>query len=83
MIQNKHARQRGRVDFDHLRDIGPDMSHGDRPTVGTMGVCLNDPGNPPIFWTLETRIGNLGIFREIGNPANMSQFSFDDFWPLT
>lgn len=62
-----------------------EMSQGrgrEKPDIGGFGVCLNDPGNPPIFWTLETVIGGVGVFRQSDNPANIAQFPIDDFWRL-
>lgn len=65
----------GMSDMRAGRDNGP-------PTVGGFGVCLLDPGNPPIFWTLETIIGGVGVFRQSDNPGNIAQFPIANFWQL-
>lgn len=65
----------GMSDMRAGRDNGP-------PTVGGFGVCLLDPGNPPIFWTLETIIGDIGVFRQSDNPGNIVQFPIVNFWQL-
>ena len=75
---NKHARHRGWID-----DPGPTIDRPTFPPVGCMGVNMADNGNPPTFWELSARVGCLGFFREIGNPANKTNFSMSDFWPLT
>ena len=67
-------------------DIGmSDMRAGRNnapPKIGGFGVCLLDPGNPPIFWTLETVIGDIGIFRQSDKPANIAQFPIANFCQL-
>lgn len=57
------------------RDCGP-------VTIGGFGVCLLDTGNPPVFWTLETIIADMGVFRQSDNPANIAQFPIANFWQL-
>lgn len=75
-----YGRKRGWIDFDDLRvQYKPAPP---KPAPGSFGTCLNDPGNPPIFWTLETIIGDMGVFRQSDDPANIVQFPVADFWPL-
>ena len=75
-----YGRKRGWIDFDDLRvQYKPAPP---KPAPGSFGPCLNDPGNPPIFWTLETVIGDMGVFRQSDDPANIVQFPIADFWPL-
>jgi hypothetical protein len=50
--------------------------------IGTFGACLNDPGNPPRFYTLLQIVGGVGLFRPIDDPGAVVQFAIDDFWPL-
>jgi hypothetical protein len=50
--------------------------------IGAFGVCLNDPNNPPRFFTLLQLIGEIGLFAPNDNPGDIVQFSICDFWPL-
>lgn len=52
------------------------------PTVGGFGTCLDDSGNPPIFWVLQSITGDIGTFAQSDNPANVQQFPLADFWQL-
>ena len=72
-----YGRKRGNLDFYDMR-----AQYKPAPPPGSWGTCLNDPGNPPIFWTLETVIGGVGVFRQSDNPANVAQFPIADFWRL-
>lgn len=72
-----YGRKRGHIDFDDLRaQYKPD------PPPGSWGTWLDDPGNPPIFWTLETVRAGVGTFRQSDNPDNVQQFPIADFWRL-
>jgi hypothetical protein len=68
-------------------DIDIELTYGEKPTtpprVGSFGVCLNDPGNPPRFFTLVQMIGNMGLFAPVDDPGMTLQFDVDDFWQLT
>ena len=71
--------------FSNLDTALSEKRHGrgrETPTIGGFGTCLDDPGNPPIFWTLETIIGDIGVFRQSDNPGNIVQFPIADFWQL-
>lgn len=71
--------------FSNIDTALSEMSHGrgrETPTIGGFGTCLNDTGNPPIFWTLEAIIGGVGVFRQSDNPGNIVQFPIVDFWQL-
>jgi hypothetical protein len=50
--------------------------------IGAFGTCLNDPGNPPRFFTLVQIVGGVGLFKPADNPGDIVQFLLDDFWPL-
>ena len=56
---------------------------GDMPRVGSFGVCLNDPGQPPRFFTLLQMIGNMGLFAPVDDPGSILQFDIGDYWELT
>lgn len=75
---NQHARHRGWID-----DPGPTIDKPKRPDIGSVGVCLDDNGQPATLWQLTARAGNLGFFANIADPTQKCHFSFDDFWQLT
>jgi len=68
-------------------DIDVELTYGTKPTttprVGSFGVCLNDPGNPPRFFTLVQTIGNMGLFSPVDDPGAILQFDIDEFCALT
>lgn len=68
-------------------NIDLELKHGTKPTttprVGSFGVCLNDQGNPPRFFTLLQLIGSVGLFAPVDDPGSIVQFAIDDFWQLT
>jgi hypothetical protein len=68
-------------------EIDIELTYGSKPTttprVGSFGVCLNDPGNPPRFFTLLQIIGGLGLFAPVDDPATIAQFPIHDYWQLT
>jgi hypothetical protein len=68
-------------------DIDIELTYGKKPTtpfrVGSFGVCLNDPSNPPRFFTLLQIIGNLGLFAPVDDPVTILQFDVNDYWELT
>jgi hypothetical protein len=68
-------------------DIDIELTYGSKPTttprIGSFGVCLNDPSNPPRFFTLLQIIGGLGLFAPVDDPATIAHFPIDDYWQLT
>jgi hypothetical protein len=68
-------------------DIDMQLIHGHKPTktpdIGSFGVCLNDPNNPPRFFKLLQIIGGLGLFSPVDQPGDIVQFDIVDFWALT
>lgn len=68
-------------------DIDAELKYGDKPTtiprVGSFGVCLNDPNNPPRFFTLLQLIGSVGLFAPVDDPGTILQFDVSDYWALT
>jgi hypothetical protein len=53
------------------------------PPIGSFGVCLNDPNNPPRFFTLLAINGGIGFFAPANGTGNNVEFAIIDFWPLT
>ena len=68
-------------------DIDLELSYGEKPTtaprIGSFGVCLNDPGQLPRFFTLLQVIGNMGLFAPVDDPGSILQFDVSDYWELT
>jgi hypothetical protein len=68
-------------------DIDIELKYGSKPKtaprVGSFGVCLNDPGNPPRFFTLLQMIGSVGLFTPVDDPGSILQFDIGDYWELT
>lgn len=68
-------------------DIDIELTYGNKPTttprVGSFGVCLNDPGQPPRFFTLLQMIGSVGLFAPVDDPGSILQFDIGDYWELT
>ena len=68
-------------------DVGlSEMKHGrgrELPRVGSFGVSLNDPNNPPVFLELLAIIGNTGLFWPDNGSGDILQFPLSDFWALT
>jgi len=75
-----------RGDMGKFSDIDIELTHGKKPTtaprVGSFGVCLNDPGNPPRFFTLLQIIGSIGLFAPVDDPGTIIQFDVCDYWEL-
>jgi hypothetical protein len=68
-------------------EIDLELTYGEKPTtpprVGSFGVCLNDPKNPPRFYTLVEICGSFGMFNPVDNPELVQEFDLCDFWQLT
>ena len=68
-------------------DIDIELTYESKPTttprIGSFGVCLNDPGQPPRFFTLLQLIGNMGLFAPVDDPGMTLQFDVNDYWELT
>jgi hypothetical protein len=68
-------------------EIDIELTYGSKPQtmprIGSFGVCLNDPGNPPRFFTLVQMIGGLGLFAPVDDPGSIAQFPISDYWQLT
>jgi hypothetical protein len=68
-------------------DIDLELTYGEKPTttprIGSFGVCLNDPGQSPRFFTLLQMIGSVGLFAPVDDPGSIAQFPISDYWELT
>lgn len=68
-------------------DIDAQLNFDQKPTtaprIGSFGVCLNDPGQPPRFLTLLQIIGSVGLFAPVDDPGSILQFDVGDYWELT
>lgn len=68
-------------------DIDIELTYGSKPTktpdIGSFGVCLHDPNDPPRFFTLLQLIGNMGLFAPVDDPGSILQFDVCDYWELT
>tara|TARA_R110000868_G_scaffold182605_3_gene423652 strand:- start:51 stop:359 length:309 start_codon:yes stop_codon:yes gene_type:complete len=76
-----------RGDMGAFSEIDIELTYGTKPTttprVGSFGVCLNDPNNPPRFLTLLQIIGSVGLFAPVDDPGMTLQFDVGDYWQLT